>query len=1069
MRPMVAAPRGNPLFAVLLLALLAGACQRPAPAPVEPAQLELVSGGQPLLRPGARWRYLDDGSDPGARWMARNYDDRSWKSGPAPLGFGLGSEATVVGFGPDPANKHPATYFRGEFRLATVASVERLVVRVQHDDGAAIYLNGVEIYRQNLPAGPLARTIFSLAPQPPAIVERVLEPAVFQPLLRNGRNVVAAEVHQSDPASPELRFDLAVIANPAVTVTRGPYLQIGTPTEATIRWRTDLPARGRVTYGPMGAGGPMQVADGDGGLTTEHEVRVTGLTPATRYDYTIGTPAGLLRGGDGDHFFVTPPLPGSAKPTRIWVIGDSGTADANAAAVYRAYRDFNGLRHTDVWLMLGDNAYLIGTDEEFQRAVFDFYPEMLRQVFLWPVIGNHETYVGGPVDRTPYLESFSMPTRGEAGGLASGTELYYSFDHGNIHFVALDSMVSSRAPGAPMWTWLESDLAATDKTWLIAFWHHPPYSKGSHDSDNSNGLDPELVEMREQALPILEAHGVDLVLSGHSHSYERSYFLRGHYGDSSTLAPKMKVDNGNGRGDGTGAYVKAASARGANDGAVYLVAGSAGLTTPMRGAHPAMLVSLVELGSLVIDVDGHDLRARFLRDTGEVEDEFSIAKNVPPATQPPQPPSDLRAFAGPRGGTALFWSHEGQDETGFRIERAVRDGPFVTLDDLGANASDFADDSAAHDRFRYRVRATNASGSSEPSNIATVELMSGPGGMVTGGPPGDHGGTGRVLRTAGGGGLRCDLGGREAGCAGWWWVLILAATILRRRRLAAHESRQRALQMGPGPVLAAVVTALLALPAPAWAHGTLAERLVALDAEIATHPERGETYLRRGELLRQLGRPESALADFVRAAEVQPGIAGLDREAARTLIDLERPEEAKTRLDRAIAATPEDATAWGMRAAIFERSGQPARAARDLRRMVELRGPSATPDDHLRLVKALRESKQLAAAARAVDAAIAQLGSVVTLELAAIEIARQQGRWKEAVTRVDAFAARVPRPEPWLIRKATILASAGRPKEARAAYEQALAAIERLPPETRSTPAVAQLAAQARAQLQRGR
>src|SRR5687767_14015961 len=113
---------------------------------------------------------------------------------------------------------------------------------------------------------------------------------------------------------------------------------------------------------------------------------------------------------------------------------------------------------------------------------------------------------------------------------------------------------------------------------MIAYWHHPPYSKGSHDSDNTNGHDPELVEMREQALPILEAHGVDLVLSGHSHSYERSYFLRGHYGHSTTFDPTMKLDNGDGRSDGTGTYNKTARARGGNDGAVYVVAGSSGPT-----------------------------------------------------------------------------------------------------------------------------------------------------------------------------------------------------------------------------------------------------------------------------------------------------------------------------------------------------------------------------------------------------------------------------------------------------------------------------------------------------------
>ncbi len=69
-----------------------------------------------------------------------------------------------------------------------------------------------------------------------------------------------------------------------------------------------------------------------------------------------------------------------------------------------------------------------------------------------------------------------------------------------------------------MMSWLTQDLAATTKEWIIAFRHYPPYSKGSHDSDTESPL----IQTRENALPILEAAGVDLVLSGHGHSYERS-------------------------------------------------------------------------------------------------------------------------------------------------------------------------------------------------------------------------------------------------------------------------------------------------------------------------------------------------------------------------------------------------------------------------------------------------------------------------------------------------------------------------------------------------------------------
>src|SRR5207249_3047059 len=122
---------------------------------------------------------------------------------------------------------------------------------------------------------------------------------------------------------------------------------------------------------------------------------------------------------------------------------------------------------------------------------------------------------------------------------------------------------------------LEQDLAANTNDWLIAFWHHPPYSKGTHDSD----WEIELVQMRENALPILESYGVDLVLSGHSHVYERSFLINGHYGTTDTFNPAtMRLNAGNGRINGNGPYTKPATGPLPNQGAVYVVAGSSGQT-----------------------------------------------------------------------------------------------------------------------------------------------------------------------------------------------------------------------------------------------------------------------------------------------------------------------------------------------------------------------------------------------------------------------------------------------------------------------------------------------------------
>jgi hypothetical protein len=182
-----------------------------------------------------------------------------------------------------------------------------------------------------------------------------------------------------------------------------------------------------------------------------------------------------------------------------------------------------------------------------------------------------------------------------------------------------------------MLTWLSNDLAANTRNWLVAFWHHPPYSKGSHNSDTET----ELVQMRQNALPILENYGVDLVLSGHSHSYERSKLIDQQYGISTQVSTTNILNGGSGREDGDGAYLKPGVAPTPHEGTVYAVAGSSGQTSGGTLNHPVMYISLNELGSMVLDVSGDRLDAKFLNNAGAVRDYFAIVKSNAPPNQPP--------------------------------------------------------------------------------------------------------------------------------------------------------------------------------------------------------------------------------------------------------------------------------------------------------------------------------------------------------------------------------------------------------------------------------------------------
>lgn len=422
-----------------------------------------------------------------------------------------------------------------------------------------------------------------------------------------------------------LALGFASLRVPAANLVRGPYLQQATPGSVRVRWRTDVPTPSVVNYGFL----PNDLASGvvDQALTTEHEVSLDYLMPKTLYFYSVGSADETYASGFACRFW-TPPPAGEAQATRVWVTGDTGGIGGNYGSpepARDAYDRLTPARYTDVWLSLGDNAYDSGTDAEYQVDFFNPFAALLRQVSVWSAIGNHETYSAPPGQPFPYLSIFSFPTNGEAGGFPSGTERYYSFDHGHIHFVCLDSESSSRATNGPMANWLRADLAQNTNLWTIAFWHSVPYSKGSHDSD----WEMEQVEMRQNFVPILEAHGVDLVLGGHSHIYERSYLLRGHYGRSTTLQPDMILDNGSGRETETGAYQKALTGPNADHGTVYIVAGNTSSPDSASGLHPAMFTYSLERGSLVLDINTNRLDAMHLLATGVVGDHFTILKQDP--------------------------------------------------------------------------------------------------------------------------------------------------------------------------------------------------------------------------------------------------------------------------------------------------------------------------------------------------------------------------------------------------------------------------------------------------------
>jgi acid phosphatase type 7 len=426
----------------------------------------------------------------------------------------------------------------------------------------------------------------------------------------------------------------------AQKITRGPYLQMATSRSMMIRWRTDVATTSKINFGTVQNN--LNASLSDNTPKTDHQITIDQLSPNTKYFYAVANGSTVLQ-GDKDNFFVTSPPINTEQKVRIFALGDMGMGTETQAKVYQQYLKFIGNNYTDLWLLLGDNAYAQGYDWEYQLRFFEYYQNerLMKQTAIFPSPGNHD-YSPIPGDyriedpALDYFKIFSMPTKGEIGGVASKSEAYYSYNYANIHFVSLDSYGRQGADRAmfskdsDQMKWLEDDLKANRQKWTIVYWHHPPYTMGSHNSDT----ELDLKTIREGVVPILEKYNVDLVLNGHSHNYERSQMIKGHYGMEATYNSKTHAaTNSNGRYDGTGEscpYIKD-SKKPENEGIIYVIAGTGASNYGSQPTYPhdAMVYSNNQnAGSLYLEIEGNRLDAKFITEDGSIKDQFTILKDV---------------------------------------------------------------------------------------------------------------------------------------------------------------------------------------------------------------------------------------------------------------------------------------------------------------------------------------------------------------------------------------------------------------------------------------------------------
>jgi hypothetical protein len=298
----------------------------------------------------------------------------------------------------------------------------------------------------------------------------------------------------------------------AQVTTRYNIIQRPTETAATIAWRTVNPEIGTIMYGddPFSL---INVASNPT-ATTKHFFDLSGLTSNSKYFYQTSTDAGFLSAIDS--FYTA--KPDSLTDITFLHYGDCGynnTIQNDIAALMLA-------ENADFGVVAGDIDQGVGDD--YENVFFGVYKDILKQSCHYTCIGNHDIIAD---NGDTYLDAFYLPTNNP-----TSTEEYYSFTWGNSKFVCLNSN-ADYSVGSDQYEWMLDEFKCNDRQWLYVFFHHPPWTN-AWDALYYIPFQPYYlyegnVDMRTDLVPAFESYGVDFVLNGHSHCYQRGEYNGVHY------------------------------------------------------------------------------------------------------------------------------------------------------------------------------------------------------------------------------------------------------------------------------------------------------------------------------------------------------------------------------------------------------------------------------------------------------------------------------------------------------------------------------------------------------------
>jgi hypothetical protein len=307
---------------------------------------------------------------------------------------------------------------------------------------------------------------------------------------------------------------------PAATIVREPFLQQVTSTGAMVVWATSelKPAAVVLSNGEasttVDATATLFPASATGMASDYYQyvADLRDLAPSTTYAYQLRMNGSDLTTGS-DHLTTAPPS-GGGTATFI-AFGDSGTGstDQIALATRMAGETFDFAIHLGDIVYGNSSGTGAATHQGYQSWFFNIYKDWLRSHAVFPVIGNHDD---ATAQAQPYRDVFVLPTQGASTAFPDHAERFYSFDYGPVHVTVLDSELAflNTSRRQAQIDWLVADLQSTTQPWKVVAFHRPPFSSGTeHGSD---------LPIRSVFAPFFEQYGVQLVLNGHDHDYERT-------------------------------------------------------------------------------------------------------------------------------------------------------------------------------------------------------------------------------------------------------------------------------------------------------------------------------------------------------------------------------------------------------------------------------------------------------------------------------------------------------------------------------------------------------------------